>query len=362
MNDISGNKLPKTKAVILVGGPGTRLQPLTDSIPKSLVPVLNRPFMEHTFAYLKHYGVKDIALTLNYLPDTIKDHFGDGRRFGVNLSYYIEEEPLGTAGAVKNAGEFLDNTFVVLNGDVFTDIDLADMLTFHRRNNAAATISLKWVDDTSAFGVVETDDTGRVRRFIEKPPASEATTNWINAGIYILEPDVLEMVPSNTHYMFERGLFPGLLDAGKRVFGYEFRGYWMDTGTLEYYFSLNNDLLLSKTGSPLLGKLDAATVYYESDDVDIDPSSVIIPPAIIGRGCRIGSGAVITGPAVIGPDSSLEEGASVTNAVIWDKVRIGSKARLSRCIISSGVDIAPDGDIAGCAVTPSKTKSIFIHS
>jgi mannose-1-phosphate guanylyltransferase/phosphomannomutase len=224
--------------------------------------------MEHTFAYLKHYGIEDIVLTLNYLPDTIKEHFGDGRRFGVNLSYYIEEEPLGTAGAVKNAEELLDNTFVVLNGDVFTDIDLADMLAFHRGNNAAATISLKWVDDPSAFGVVETDNTGRVQRFIEKPPASEATTNWINAGIYILEPGVLNLVPAGTHYMFERGLFPALLDSGERVFGYTFSGYWMDTGTLEYYYSLNKDLLLSKTGSALLGKLDAATVYYESDDVD----------------------------------------------------------------------------------------------
>ena len=162
MNDLSGNKLPNIKAVILVGGPGTRLQPLTDNIPKSLVPVLNRPFMEHTFAYLKHYGIEDIILTLNYLPETIRDYFGDGSQVGVRLSYYIEEEPMGTAGAVKNAEERLDNTFVVLNGDVFSDIDLADMLAYHRKNRAAATISLKWVDDPSAFGVVETDDNGRL--------------------------------------------------------------------------------------------------------------------------------------------------------------------------------------------------------
>jgi mannose-1-phosphate guanylyltransferase len=362
MNDIPGNKLQNTKAVILVGGPGTRLQPLTDNIPKSLVPVLNRPFMEHTFAYLRHYGIEDILLTLSYLPETIRSYFGDGRRAGVRLSYYIEEEPLGTAGAVKNAEELLDNTFVVLNGDVFTDIDLADMFAFHRRNNAAATISLKWVDDPSAFGVVETDDSGRVRAFIEKPPAAQATTNWINAGIYILEPDVLKQVPAGTHYMFERGLFPGLLDSGQRVFGYTFQGYWMDTGTLEYYYTLNNDLLLSKTGSPLVGNLDVATVYYESDDVDIDPSAAITPPAIIGRGCRIGPRVAVTGPAVIGPDCVLEEGARVDNAVIWDKVTIGAKARLSRCIVSSGAQIAPGSDIADCALTPSKIKSMFIPS
>ena len=361
MNDLSGNKLPNIKAVILVGGPGTRLQPLTDNIPKSLVPVLNRPFMEHTFAYLKHYGIEDIILTLNYLPETIRDYFGDGSQVGVRLSYYFEEEPLGTAGAVKNAEERLDNTFVVLNGDVFSDIDLADMLAYHRTNRAAATISLKWVDDPSAFGVVETDDNGRVQRFIEKPLASEATTNWINAGIYILEPDVLKQVPSNTHYMFERGLFPHLLDSGERVFGYQFRGYWMDTGTLEYYYSLNNDLLLSKTGTPLVGNLDVDKVYYDPD-VDVDPSASITPPAIIGRGCRIGPGVTITGPVVIGSRCVLEEGASVDNAVIWDKVKIGVKAKLSRCIVSSGTEIAPDSDITDCVVTPSKTKSMFIRS
>lgn len=361
MNDISGIKVRNVKAVILVGGPGTRLQPLTNNIPKSLVPVLNRPFMEYTFAYLKHYGIEDIILTLNYLPETIRDCFGDGSRAGVRLSYYIEEEPLGTAGAVKNAEELLDNTFVVLNGDVFTDIDLADMLAFHYRNSAAATISLKWVDDPSAFGVVETDDTGRVRRFIEKPPASEATTNWINAGIYILEPGVLKHVPSRTHYMFERGLFPRLLDSGERVFGYPFQGYWLDTGTLEYYYSLNNDLLLSRTSSPLSGNLDAAKVYCEPD-VDIDPSASIIPPAVIGEGCRIGPGTVITGPAVIGPRCVLGEGISLDRSVIWDGVRIGARSRLSRCIVSSCTEIAPGSAVTDCAVTPGKTKEMFITS
>jgi mannose-1-phosphate guanylyltransferase len=362
MNDFSGNKnkLRNVKAVILVGGPGTRLQPLTDNIPKSLVPVLNRPFMEHTLAYLKHYGIEDIILTLNYLPETIVEYFGDGSRAGVNLGYYIEEEPLGTAGAVKNAEDCLDNTFVVLNGDIFSDINLADMVAYHRQNNAVTTISLNWVDDPSAFGVVETDDTGRVRRFIEKPPADEATTNWINAGIYVLEPDVLKYVPARTHYMVERGLFPHLVESGERVFGYPFKGYWMDTGTLEYYHSLNCDLLLSKTGSPLVGNLDVNRVYY-GPDIDADPSARITPPAVIGNGCRLGPGVRITGPVVIGPGSVLDEGASVENAVIWDNVKIGAETRLSRCIISSGTEIAPDSDIADCAVTPSKTKPMFLR-
>jgi mannose-1-phosphate guanylyltransferase len=362
MNDFSSNKnkLQNIKAVILVGGPGTRLQPLTDSMPKSLVPVLNKPFIEHTFAYLKYYGVEDIILTLSYLPETIMDYFGDGSRAGVNLSYYIEKEPLGTAGAVKNAEERLDNTFVVLNGDIFSDINLADVVAYHRMNSAVTTISLKWVDDPSAFGVVETDDTGRVRRFIEKPPTDEATTNWINAGIYVLEPDVLKYVPTGTHYMVERGLFPYLVESSERVFGYPFKGYWMDTGTLEYYHSLNCDLLLSKAGSPLCGNLDVNQVYYDTD-VDADSSARITPPAIIGQGCRIGAWATITGPVVIGPGSVLEEGVSVENAVIWDNVKIGAGTRLNRCIISSSTEIPPDSNIAYCAITRSKTKPMFLR-
>ncbi|MCK4274097.1 MAG: nucleotidyltransferase family protein, partial [Dehalococcoidales bacterium] len=206
--------MQKLTAVILVGGPGTRLQPLTDDRPKSVLPVLNKPFMEHFIAYLRQYGIEDIILTLSYLPDVIREYLGDGSRYGVHLTYCLEEEPLGTAGAVKNAEAYLGNTFFVLNGDVFTDMDLGDMLAFHRENKAKATISLTWVDDPSAFGVVETDSEKRVKQFIEKPPLAEATTNWINAGTYILEPEVLEYIPANTHYMFERGLFPHLLGTG----------------------------------------------------------------------------------------------------------------------------------------------------
>ena len=349
------------KAVILVGGPGTRLQPLTDSIPKSLVPVLNRPFMEHTFAYLEHYGIEDIVLTLNYLPEVIMERFGDGRQAGVNLHYYIEKEPLGTAGAVKNAEEHLDTTFLVLNGDVFTDLNLADMLAFHRNNRASATISLQWVDDPSAFGVVETDTTGRVKRFIEKPPASEATTRWINAGIYILEPEVLKHIPENTHYMFEKGLYPGLLEVGKPVYGYQFSGYWMDTGTLEYYYALNNDLLTSKTNSPLIGNLDTSKINCEPD-VAVDPSAEITTPVMIGKGCRIGQDVSIKGPAVIGPDCVLEAGAAIEEAVVWDKVKIGAGTKLSQCIITSDTEVPAGNKFYNIVLTPTVNKSFAANS
>ncbi|MDI6814878.1 MAG: sugar phosphate nucleotidyltransferase, partial [Dehalococcoidales bacterium] len=208
------------KAVVLVGGEGTRLRPLTYYVPKPMVPVLNRPFLEHTVAYLNKYEIEHIILALSYLPDTIQNHFGDGSRSGIRLTYCVENVPLGTAGAVKNAERYLDSTFVALNGDIFTDLDIAGMLAFHQNKGAKATIALTWVDNPCAFGVVETDSDGCVKRFVEKPSPGQVTINWVNAGIYILEPEVLQHVPSGRHYMFEEGLFPLLLELGEPVYGY----------------------------------------------------------------------------------------------------------------------------------------------
>lgn len=345
-------------AVILVGGPGTRLQPLTDDRPKSVLPVLNRPFMEHTIAYLKQYGIEEIILTLSYLPDVIRGYLGDGSRHGVRLTYCLEEEPLGTAGAVKNAETYLENTFIVLNGDVFTDMDLAEMLAFHRDKKSKATISMSWVNNPSAFGVVETDGDSRVRRFIEKPPLAEVTTNWINAGIYVLEPEVLELIPPGTYYMFERGLFPELLDTGVPVYGYPYRGYWLDMGTPEKYFSLNVDLLLSKAASPLVSISGQNGIYYSRASV-IHPSAVMTAPIVIDGGSRIGRGVCIKGPVIIGRDCRLEEGADIRNSVLWDNVTIGSGTRLDQCIVSNNVIIGGKRDVLNGVVTTSQTVPLF---
>jgi mannose-1-phosphate guanylyltransferase len=349
--------LCKLKAVILVGGPGTRLQPLTFILPKSLVPVLNRPVMEHMIAYLKQFGVEDIILTLNYLPDAIRNHFGDGRDFGVRLVYCLEKDPLGTAGAVKNAGDYLDGAFIVLNGDIFTEMDLADMFSFHTKKKARATIALTWVDNPSAFGVVETDSHYRVQRFIEKPPPGTATTNWINAGAYILEPEVLEYIPTGQHYMFEKGLFPRLLDAGEPVFGYPYPGYWLDMGTLAQYFSLNMDFLLAKISSPLIDDHRRDGIRCGLN-VAIHPSAAITAPAVIDRDCRIGKNVRLKGPVTIGRNCVIQDGASLENAVLWDNISIGANARLDRCIISSHTVIGDNQDIANIVITPSQTAPL----
>jgi mannose-1-phosphate guanylyltransferase len=319
-----------------------------------MVPVLNRPFLEHTIAYLKNYGVNHIILALSYRPGVIQNYFGDGSNWGAKLNYAVEDNPLGTAGAVKNAEQYLNSTFVVLNGDVFTDVDIADMLSFHRGKGAKVTIALTWVDNPCAFGVVETDSDGRVKRFIEKPRPSRVTTNWINAGIYLLEPEVLKHVPADTHYMFERGLFPHLLELGEPVYGYPFSGYWLDMGTPEKYLRLNCDLLLSKAKSALVNGLGKDEVCCQ-EDIIIHPSAEIAGPAIIGSKCRIDQKAHIKGPVVIGPDCHIGANASLEMAVLWEGVKIGARASLKQCIIGTNTKIkATDQVITGVVTSAHK--------
>ncbi|MDP2931289.1 MAG: NDP-sugar synthase [Chloroflexota bacterium] len=340
--------------MMLIGGEGTRLRPLTYYTPKPMVPVLNRPFLEHVFAYLKHYGVDDIILTLNYLPQAVQDYFGDGSKLGVKLTYVVEDSPLGTAGAIKNVEKHLDSTFVVLNGDIFTDLDIADMLACHRRTRARASIALNWVDNPCAFGVVETGTDNRVGNFVEKPSPDRITSHWINAGIYILEPEVLQYAPAGTHYMFERGLFPQLIEMNEPVYGYPFRGYWLDMGTPAKYLGLNCDLLLSKVKTPLVS-LGKDGICCERDAA-IHPSARIVGPAVIGRGSRIERGAQIKGPVVVGPDCVVGEGASLDRVVLWPRVKVGAGASVVHCIVGS--DIKDNSQVADRVVTPDHHGSI----
>jgi mannose-1-phosphate guanylyltransferase len=329
--------VPALQAVLLIGGFGTRLRPMTDRLPKSMVPVLNVPAIEHTIAYLKRFGIRDIILTLNYLPDIIRDRLGDGERYGVNLVYCMEEEPLGTAGAVKNTEAFLNGgTFAVLNGDVFADLDIGAMLDEHRAHKAAATIALHQVEDPSAFGVVEQTGDGRVAAFVEKPKREEARSNWINAGTYLLEPEVLRYAPAGEKYMFENGLFPALLDKGERFYGFRDAGYWLDMGRPETYYQLNADLLAGaykSPATPVVAGLQCAP------GVTIPASTSISGNVVIAGGCRIGERAEITGPCAIGPECTIGDGARVTGGILWDGVNIGDGARVEYSILCSGVSI-----------------------
>ena len=346
------------KAVILVGGPGTRLQPLTDNLPKSMVPVLTVPVMEHTLAYLRNFGIEDVILTLNYLPDAIKDVLGDGSRCGVRLTYCMEDEPLGTAGAIKNTAEFLDgNTLVVLNGDIFTDLDISAMLEFHRKNAAKATISLNYVEDPSAFGVVEMDERQRVKAFIEKPPREEASSNWINAGTNILEPEVLDYVPEKQHYMFERGLYPDLLAKGEPVFGYKHRGYWLDMGTPGKYYTLNMDMLEGRYRSPATSALSGSGEHRHPEAV-VEPTAHVFGTVIIDRAAYIGNKVTINGPSVIGSHCRLEEGSTVDASILWENATAGPGAHIDRCILSREVKVDANAHVSLQVISPERMKNL----
>jgi mannose-1-phosphate guanylyltransferase len=303
-----------------------------------MIPVLNRPFLEHTIAYLKNYQVQEIVLAVSYLPEVIQQYFGGGTGCGVRLAYALESSPLGTAGAVKNAEHYLDSTFIVLNGDIFTGLNLADMLALHRQKRAKATISLTWVDNPSAFGVVETDSEGRVLRFVEKPPPDQVTSHWINAGIYILEPDVLRHVPANSFYMFEQGLFPRLLELGELVYSYPFEDYWLDMGTADKYLQLSGDLLQSVARSALIGDFGRDEVRCDRE-VAIHRSAEIVGPVVIGGGCQIGQGVRIIGPVVLGPDCHIDKAARIERSVLWKGVEVNACAVLDRCVAGSDARI-----------------------
>ena len=231
------------KAVILAGGEGTRLRPLTLTTPKPVVPVVDRPFLRHQLDLLARAGVREVVFSVAYRPERVEAVFGDGSAFGVRIRYAVEDTPLGTGGAVRNALPLLDERTIVLNGDVLTDVDLAAVVARHEAEGASATILLTPVPNPAAYGLVETDPDGRVRRFLEKPRPEQITTNTINAGIYVLETRVLDLMPEGVNYSIERGFFPALLARGDRVLGPVHRGYWIDIGTPDKYLQVHRDIL-----------------------------------------------------------------------------------------------------------------------
>ena len=338
------------KAVILVGGEGTRLRPLTYSTPKTMVPILNRPFLEHMLKYMKSHHIDDVVLALCYLPDHIRDYFGDGSDYGVKLTYVVESSPLGTAGAVKNVAQHLDETFFVFNGDVFTDMNLTAMLKTHQKKSSKATIALTPVEDPSMYGIVETDKNGRVKRFVEKPKHEEATTNMINAGTYILEPDLLDYIPTNQNYMFEHGLFPLLLQRGEPFYGFASHGYWIDIGTPSKYMKVNCDLLNGAITTDFPGSTYKNNVWTEGR-CNIHPNAKIEGPAVIGSNCIIEAKAHIKGPTVIGPDCHISADSLVEKSIVWHNVAIGKGAKLQQCIIADAVSIEEGCNVtAGCII------------
>ncbi len=322
------------KAVVMAGGEGTRLRPLTCSRPKPMVPVAGKPVMEHITSLLKSYGIYDIAVTLQYLPDLISEHFGDGRAHGVRMRYYIENKPLGTAGSVRNAEGFLDDTFLVISGDALTDIDIAKAVQFHRDREAMATLVLKRVDVPLEYGVVVTDNDGRIIRFIEKPGWGEVISDTVNTGIYILSPEIFNFYGSNEVFDFSKDLFPILLRENKRMYGYITDEYWCDIGDINAYMQANYDVLERKVKAGISGR-EISDGIWIGEDTFIDRNVRLEAPCVIGSGCHIRDGSVIGSYSVIDDNTVIAARSSIKRSVVWKNSDIGSDVQLRGSIICS---------------------------
>jgi NDP-sugar pyrophosphorylase family protein len=336
------------RALILAGGKGTRLRPLTVYTPKPIVPFLNKPFLLYQIEILKRAGIEDITLSLSYLPDKIEHLLGSGSEYGVNLRYITEPSPMGTGGAYKFAAH-QNETTIVLNGDILTDVSIADMMDFHRKKHATASILLAPAENPSAYGLVETGSDNEVLRFLEKPKGdvlAKLTTNTINAGIYILEPAVLEVIPEGKNYSFEYNVFPDLLEKRMPFFAYILDGnYWRDIGSPESYLQAHHDFLAN------------AIKGFEVDrsgDSEIATAAVVDTNSVIGPDCVIKPNARVLN-SVLGPGVHLEEHAVIENSVIWAHTRIAGSAEIRDAIIGRGCHIGRNVSIGPGSVLGDKT-------
>lgn len=320
------------RAMVLAAGLGTRLRPITSSVPKPMVPVLNRPVMEHIIGLLRRNGFDQVIANLHWFPDSIRDHFGDGSGFGVELSYSFEDALLGTAGGVRNAASFFEGSFLVISGDALTDIDLAAMREFHEAHDGIATLATRKVADTNQFGVVITDQEGRIQGFQEKPDPAEALSDLANCGIYMFDPEIFDFFPSPGQSLLASGndpegfadwamdVFPALLEAGETFFSHEVDAYWNDVGTISElvqgcFDGLNRMVALD------IPEPEIEPGVWCAEGVDISNAEVQ-GPVLIGADCRIEPGASITGPVVLGRGSRLGSNAKVREAVLLDGAEI----------------------------------------
>ena len=319
----------------MAGGEGSRLRPLTSNMPKPMLPIANRPMMEHIILLLRKHGFTDLVATVQFLSSVIRNYFGDGSDLDVTLSYATEEVPLGTAGSVLGARELLSGTFMVISGDALTDLDLGEVVDFHQKKGAAATIVLKRMPDPLEFGIVMTDEEGRIERFLEKPTWGQVFSDTINTGIYVIEPEVLDLIPPDDPYDFSSQLFPSMLDKGLPVFGFVTDSYWADVGNNEAYLQAHLDVLGGKVGVELPG-FELRPSVWVGDDVELHPTARIEGPALIGDNVRVGAGAILGSYSTIGANSIVGDDSVVAQSVVMEDAHVGAYARMRGGVLGRG--------------------------
>ena len=326
------------KAVIMAGGEGTRLRPLTSNQPKPMMPVANRPMMEHVVELLKRHGFHEIVVTVAFQANAIRTYFGDGSEFGVRMVYATEENPLGTAGSVRNAMDELTEPFLVISGDVVTDIDLRAIVDFHGEKKALATIGLKSMDNPLEFGIVITREDGSIERFLEKPTWGQVFSDTINTGIYVLQPEIFDYIQPDKPVDFSSDVFPRLLDDGLPVFGYVADGYWEDVGTLDAYIKVHQDVLDAQVALEIPGFRMGEGVWL-GEGSEIDPAAVVDGPAIIGDYCRVESGARLAEYTVLGSNVRVGADSFIERSVVHDNVYLGGGVRLRGAVVGRSSDL-----------------------
>jgi mannose-1-phosphate guanylyltransferase/phosphomannomutase len=353
------------KAVVMAGGEGTRLRPLTSNQPKPMVSIVGKPCMEHILELLAAHGFEEVVVTLAFLPQAIRSYFGTGETLGLSIEYSVEELPLGTAGSVGLARDALDETFLVISGDALCDVDLSELVRVHREKGAAATIGLKSVPDPLEFGIVVTDEDGRIERFLEKPSWGQVFSDTINTGIYVLEPEVLRHVPAEGQYDFAKELFPLLLEMGRPLYGHVMDGYWQDIGNLDQYRQANFDALDEKVRLNVPGMRLRGNVWL-GEGVDVDDVEDLRGPAFVGTNCRIGRGASVGPYSVLANGVTLRERARTTRTIVDSSTHVGRSSLIEGAIVGRMCDVRDhvrihEGAAIGDEVTIGSESSIMPH-
>jgi mannose-1-phosphate guanylyltransferase len=327
------------RAILLAGGLGTRLHPLTEELPKPMVPVLGRPWLDRLVEWLAAHGITEITLSLRHGKEVVMDHFREPPS-GVEIRFAVEPQPLGTGGAIRYAaGQDPAETLLILNADIVQTFDLSSFLQFHRERNAQVTIGLIEVEDPSAYGAVELDGDGMIRKFIEKPRPGETESRWVNAGIYAFDPGVLSYIPEGREVSVERETFPALLAAGVRVYGCPCRGYWKDIGTRDRYLALHRDILDGRCPIPVPGHAQGPAIW-KAEGVVVADSAHLVPPVFLGPGTVVEEGARVGPWVVTGAGCRIGKGARVSEAVLWDRSTIGTGVVIRRSVLGYATGIA----------------------
>ena len=343
------------KAILLVGGKGTRLRPLTLHTPKPIVPIFNRPFLHYQIDLIRQIPeIDEIILSLNYQPRRIEDVFGDGSALGIKIRYVVEPAPLGTGGAVKFAAEDVTDSLVVFNGDVLTEVDLAAVLHVHRSRQARATIVLTPVDNPTAYGLVETDGAQNIQRFLEKPKPEDITTNYINAGIYVLEPSTFDRIPAATPWSIERSFFPSFIERRETFIAFPYDGYWIDIGTPQKYTQVHRDIMDGRyQTAPFAGQPPG--YVFRADDVRVEDGAAIEGPAFLDEGVIVRAGARVGPYSVLGRGCQIEADARVDGAILWANGRVGQDAVVTDAIAGRNVHVGRGATVGPGAVLGDKT-------